>query len=140
WEPPCQLPCRYVRSHDEATTFRQLAGQADCTVVIAPEFDGLLATRCRWVHETGGRLLGPGLDAVELTADKLALSRHLRECEIPTPSYHRFRQAERYPLPFPFICKPRHGAGSQQTILVRAADELDAFLAEARREGPLGEF
>src|SRR5690242_5542718 len=44
----------------EADAFRELAAAADYTLVIAPEFDGLLAERCRWVLDAGGRLLGPG--------------------------------------------------------------------------------
>src|SRR5439155_27278518 len=43
---------------DEATPFRELARVADYTLVIAPEFDGLLKRRCSRVLEVGGRLLG----------------------------------------------------------------------------------
>ena len=34
---------------DEETSFCRLARQADYTLVIAPEFRDILATRCRWV-------------------------------------------------------------------------------------------
>lgn len=42
---------------DEQARFCALAAAADYTLVIAPEFDDLLAKRCRWVEECGGRTL-----------------------------------------------------------------------------------
>src|SRR6266508_1215367 len=74
-----------VRTTEEPAAFRELAAVADCTLVIAPEFDGLLAARCRWVEEAGGQLLGPSSEAVGLTGDKLRLAEHLRACGVPTP-------------------------------------------------------
>ena len=61
----------------------RIAARMDCLVhpprraSIAPEFDRILESRCRWVLEEGGRLLGPSPEAVALTADKLALAEHL---------------------------------------------------------------
>src|SRR5262245_49090975 len=43
---------------EEARAFREQARNADVSLVIAPEFDGLLEQRCRRVEEAGGRLLG----------------------------------------------------------------------------------
>src|SRR5947208_1461884 len=63
-----------VAPSDEERLFRELAARADRTLVIAPEFDNLLLTRCRWVIEAGGRLLGPEPNDVRLIADKLALA------------------------------------------------------------------
>ena len=47
----------------------------ELAVIIAPECADLLATRCRWVEEVGGRWLGSSLEAIRLTADKWALGR-----------------------------------------------------------------
>ena len=41
----------------EEMPFRRLAGVADWTLVVAPEFDDILANRLRWVEEAGGRSL-----------------------------------------------------------------------------------
>src|SRR2546426_28749 len=57
--------CRRVTPEQEPAAFRQLAAWADFTLVIAPEFDDLLATRCGWVGQAGGRLLGPSPEAVQ---------------------------------------------------------------------------
>ena len=59
--------------------------KSDAALVIAPEVDGILEQRCRWVQEAGCALLGPKPDAVRLTADKLALAEHFFAHGIPTP-------------------------------------------------------
>src|SRR5207245_438571 len=66
--------CLRVRARDQEKVFRELAAAADYTLLIAPEFADILLTRCRWVLESGGRLLGASLATVRLTGDKLALS------------------------------------------------------------------
>jgi predicted ATP-grasp superfamily ATP-dependent carboligase len=117
-----------------------LAAAAHHTLVIAPEFNEILSTRCRWVLESGGRLLGPSLAAVQLTGDKLALSRHLRGRGVPTPQSHRFLPGE--PLPevrYPQVWKPRYGAGSQATFLVKNPSALGDCIRKARAEGWGGE-
>src|SRR5438876_7956058 len=103
--------CRRIQAQDQETVFRELAGAADYTLVIAPEFDDALLTRCRWVVESGGRLLGPSLAAVELTSDKLALSHLLRSRGVPTPESRLcVAGAETLPASFPAVWKPRYGA------------------------------
>jgi predicted ATP-grasp superfamily ATP-dependent carboligase len=121
--------CPGVATHvaaagDEEGAFRALARAADFTLVIAPECDDILFQRCRWVEEEGGRLLGPTSEAVRRTGDKLALARHLAGRGVGTPRTAAFPEGGPAPLPFPLVCKPRHGAGSQATFLVRNEDEL----------------
>jgi tyramine---L-glutamate ligase len=109
--------------HSEAA-FRQLAEEADYTLVIAPESGGDLERRCRWVHEVSGRLLGPDPDAVALTADKLATCRHLQRHAIATPpTWLVGPDLAVNALPWPCVLKPRDGAGSQATFLVRDKGE-----------------
>jgi hypothetical protein len=101
--------------------FCRLTGAADWTLVVAPEFDDILATRLRWVEEAGGRSMNSTLDATELAGDKLRLAGRLRDCDVPTPLTMLFPA---FPPSFPAVCKPRYGAGSQATFLVRNEDEL----------------
>lgn len=118
--------CRRVRPEDEETGFRAESAAADWTLVIAPEFDGILHERCRWVEECGGRLLGSPAAAVRRASDKLTLVDHLTGAGVPAPPTLSLRQV----LPggtaatFPAVCKPRHGAGSQATYLVESANDL----------------
>jgi predicted ATP-grasp superfamily ATP-dependent carboligase len=138
---PANTTAYAVRPGAEEVLFRPLARAADCTLVIAPEFDNLLEDRCRWVEEEGGRLLGPCADAVRLTGDKLLLARHLHGRGVPTPPSVSFvpgRAAVAFP--FPLVCKPRHGAGSQATFLAGSAHELAGCAARARAEGWTGEL
>ncbi len=118
--------------------FRQLTRGADFSLVIAPEFDGLLFTFTSWVEEEGGRLLGPSARAVWLTGDKLELATLLRKRGVPTPPTVRFGEAP--PGPFPLVCKPRYGAGSQATFLARYEAELAEWPARAAAEGWQGEL
>jgi predicted ATP-grasp superfamily ATP-dependent carboligase len=116
--------------------FCDLARSAAYSLVIAPEFDGILAERCRWVEEAGGRLLGPSSAAVRVTADKLLTGRHLRAAGVPTPDCAPFPG----PVAFPAVLKPRDGAGSQATFLVRNEADLMFRAERAVGEGWRGEF
>jgi predicted ATP-grasp superfamily ATP-dependent carboligase len=121
----------------ETACFQQLARQADYALVIAPESDDLLAQRCEWAERAGAKLLGPSVEAVRLTGDKLRLGRHLLQARIPTPHCDELSGAWRS---FPFVLKPRHGAGSQATFLVETEAALERCLEAARAEGCEDEF
>jgi predicted ATP-grasp superfamily ATP-dependent carboligase len=117
----------YIRidSKKEESTFREMARKADLTLVIAPEIDNILAQRCEWVEEAGGRLLGSSLPAIRLTADKYALGQHFKENKIPTPECRLFDAVSMESIQrFPVVLKPRFGAGSVQTYLVRGPWEF----------------
>jgi tyramine---L-glutamate ligase len=114
----------------EEMPFRRLAGVADWTLVVAPEFDDILANRLRWVEEAGGRSLNSTPEAARLAGDKLRTARRLRERGVPTPTTTCWPTA----ASFPAVIKPRYGAGSQATFLVRNEGELrqaaDATMAK----------
>lgn len=134
--------CRCVAGGREEGAFRELAGEADFTLVIAPEFDGILEQRCRWVLEAGGRLLGSGPEAITAAADKLLLATRLREHSVPSPPTMEVGEFQRRPSHrmFPAVCKPRFGAGSQATFLVRSANDLENVILQAQQEMPGADF
>lgn len=123
----------------EEETFRVLARSADFSLVIAPEFDDLLWRRCSWVEESGGRLLGPSSTAVRLTGDKLALAQHLRRRRVLTPECQPDCADASPTWSYPLVWKPRFGAGSRATFLIRNADEWPRCREAARAEGWQGE-
>jgi predicted ATP-grasp superfamily ATP-dependent carboligase len=136
--PPGQV--RRIRQEHEAAVFRELVRESAFTLVIAPEFDGLLETRCRWVEEAGGRLLGPSSSAVRLAGDKFDLARRFHEEGVPTPPCtllpaNAADAVGPYPGPFPAVHKPRFGAGSQATFLVTSQAHLAECIRQARAEG-----
>jgi tyramine---L-glutamate ligase len=120
-----------VQPATEEAAFRELATAAAWSLVIAPEFDGILAERSRWVEESGGRLLGSSPKAIDTTADKLLLSRLWSARGIPTPSLDQS---------YPLVCKPRFGAGSQATYLVNDEKALADARRQALAEGWSGEL
>jgi predicted ATP-grasp superfamily ATP-dependent carboligase len=126
----------------EAAVLERFAREADWVLLIAPEFDGLLAERCRRVEAAGGRLLGPSSGAVELTADKWRLGRHLAERGVPTPPGVLVRDgqpAEPVLFGFPAVLKPRDGAGSQATFRLDSPDDLPPAWVQAQAEGLSGD-
>jgi predicted ATP-grasp superfamily ATP-dependent carboligase len=133
---PLQPPCEIHRV-DEAghlQRFAQLAGDADGTIVIAPEIGQLLLGHVARVEQVGGRLLGPNSNAVALTGAKDLLADWWRRRAVPTPPLARFTGVGQ-PARFPLVLKPRHGAGSTATFLVRRPEELAVCLAQARADG-----
>jgi predicted ATP-grasp superfamily ATP-dependent carboligase len=117
---------------DRHKAFARLAAAADFTLVVAPEFDGILHRLCQTVEKVGGRLLGPSAAAVRLTGDKLALTRHLCAQRIPTPACAEWPASA---LALPLVCKPRDGAGSQATFLIRSEKDRTNGSLGATAEG-----
>jgi predicted ATP-grasp superfamily ATP-dependent carboligase len=121
---------------EEEQKFRELAGMADFTLVIAPELDDILAQCCQWVEEAGGRLLGPSSPTVRLTGDKYSLGQLLQGKQIPTPETCLLdaNKIDSF-VRFPAVLKPRFGAGSLVTYLVESPDDVQRWIGTARDEG-----
>jgi predicted ATP-grasp superfamily ATP-dependent carboligase len=115
--------------------FEEVSRHSDWTLAIAPETDGVLLSAARAVERAGGRLLGPSPDAIGLTADKLALAEHWRGRGVRTPA-----TTDREPTgceSFPVVWKPRDGAGSADTFLIRDAFELARARADRDPSRPM---
>lgn len=111
----------------EPEGFKDLCSAAvsDWMLVIAPETDEVLARHAGKVE--GGRWLGCSPAAIELTSDKLSLAEHWRAHGVRTPA-----TSDRSPTPceaFPVVWKPRDGAGSTDTFMIRDRFELASALA-----------
>ena len=133
---PLNVEAHVLRPGAEEKAFRALAADCAWTLVIAPEFAEILAERCRWVEEVGGRLLGPSSSAVRLTADKRTLARHWQTHGIPTPpAVEVTSPPTSIDFSYPLVCKPRDGAGSQATFLVHGEAELARTILQAETEG-----
>lgn len=120
--------CRVIEvasAEEHQRQFDACAGGADCSIVIAPEIDGILLDRCRRVEQVGGRLLGPSPQLVALASDKQRTIEHLAAAGVPTPEGRSLDSGDAWPRDFsyPAVWKPRDGAGSQGVSLVRNATE-----------------
>ncbi|MFV1966274.1 MAG: ATP-grasp domain-containing protein [Pirellulaceae bacterium] len=130
WSPPgCQVR-NIADAVAELRQFTRLAAQSDWTIVIAPELEGALLTRCRQAEAAGGRLLGPGSETVALASDKQRTAAFLAKAGIPTPPRLPWPAEEPSPggLAFPAVLKPRMGAGSLGVRLIQNAGELPSSL------------
>lgn len=113
-------------------SFDEMSRSSDWTLVIAPAFNDCLGRYTESVHRAGGRLLGPSLDTIRLTSDKLRLFNHWRSHNIPTPA-----TTERLPTAceaFPVVWKPRDGAGSTMTFLLTSARDVVRSQAQVEAE------
>lgn len=121
-----------VGEANEERRFRELAEVADRTLVVAPEFDGVLEARCGWVP--AGRLIGPSAEALGLCRDKLALAEVWRTAGVPTPvaGLASAWPADRVPA----VVKPRDGAGSTATYLCEGREAFATNREVAGREWP----
>ena len=108
----------------ERRAFTEQAATADCTLLIAPEFDDHLLWRCRLVEQAGGRLLGADARLIELTADKQATAEHLYRAGVAVPLGRALSPGQKLPADFgfPAVLKPRFGAGSQNVRLVSSGE------------------
>jgi hypothetical protein len=121
---------------EERRLFQEFAAACQATLVIAPETGGLLLERRQMTDAAGGRFLGPSPDAIRLCGDKLRFCEHLKTNAIPTvptSPYDFFANSADYP--FPIVVKPRDGAGSVNTFLIRDGREL-----QARRDELIARF
>ena len=86
--------CRRIGPGEERAAFQEMVAQADLVMVIAPEFDQILAERSRWVLDDGKPLLGSDVAAIELASDKMAPGQALHQitaCRRPSRDYSRKR-------------------------------------------------
>ncbi len=120
---------------EEAETFTRIQQSADRVLVIAPEFDEILASRSRHL---GTQSAGSAPTAIRLCADKLALAAHFASAGVPTipTQVFDFKISEKS-LPFPIVVKPRDGAGSQSTYLIGSREELSERQVKWEQRGEL---
>ena len=116
---------------DDEAAFRRTAAGATFALIIAPESQGILEERCRWALESGTTLLGPSLEAIHLTSDKLALAKHFHHHGVPHPKTWPLG-SEPQDL-FPMVWKSRDGAGSQNSVVIKSANDSAAASASERK-------
>ncbi len=130
-EPGLSLPpeievVRCRGAAEEASAFRGILDEVDAVLVIAPETDGVLASRCRIVNEAGVASWNCSVAAIELCGDKLQLARYLKSRNIPTIPTTAVDLTRPPPIEsLPVVLKPRDGAGSCLTFLVRNQNEWE---------------
>ena len=117
---------------EERGRFVELAAEADYTLLIAPELDGVLFSRSVLVEEAGGQLLSPSSEFIKLASDKLATNRALAVCDIRVPrcaSLHFSGDGAAISpnsFEFPVVVKRRDGAGSVGMRVFESSAQLES--------------
>lgn len=112
-------------SSDELRAFLRECADADATLVIAPETDNVLQQRVQSVLDIDCFSLNCSPAAIELCGDKLNLAAHLARygiATIPTRLLHDDESPWKI-VEGDSVVKPRDGAGSWLTALIRKDDE-----------------
>lgn len=104
---------------ESSNPFLNIVNSNDVVLVMAPECDGILASRIKQLQETGAENLGCSVEAITLAGDKYQTYLFFKERDIPTPSTMLLEDFLKVPqFGFPLVLKPRDGAGSADTFLI----------------------
>ena len=146
-DAPPWKQCRILPVHEaggDCDALAKCCRDADWTVVIAPEFDGLLESRCRIVETAGGRLLGPSPRLIALAADKQRTAEHLAAAEVPVAFGKAVEAGELLTaaaeIGYPAVLKPRDGAGSKNIWLLPDGDAAARFQESYPARGRVERF
>jgi predicted ATP-grasp superfamily ATP-dependent carboligase len=115
--------------------FERLSGAADSTILIAPEFDGILLKAARLANASGGKLMSPPPEFIRIAADKQQTCETLAAAGVPVPPGMALEPDEILPADFeyPGVIKPAEGAGSQDTYMVSGRHDRPPAHAWRRR-------
>lgn len=96
------------------------AVRAEMTIVVAPETDGLLASRVAAVRHAGAAVLAPDAAFLAVTADKHATIQSLAAAGVPVPAGRALAAGAEWPAGFvrPAVRKPREGVGGEGLLVV----------------------
>ena len=112
---PIDLPARARRlavpPGGDRAALVAAASQADWTLIVAPESDGILQDRVRAVRAAGGRVLAPADSVIGTAADKQATLDALAARGVPVPAGRSLCVGEAVPAGFrlPAVRKARGG-------------------------------
>lgn len=128
-----------VRPGGEIDALVSEACRADWTLVVAPETDGILASRVAAVRASGGSVLAPHDAFLAIAADKQATIDALAAAGVPVPAGRALAPREAGPTGFrmPAVRKDRGSAGGDGLAILRSPDvtpsqtasRLESFVA-----------
>ena len=101
----------------------------DAAVVIAPEFDGILAKGVAALRSSGVDVVAGSGDFLRVASDKLLTAQLFHQARVPHPPYLAIedsRMADQISANARFVVKPRDGCGTQE---IQRYDDFDQALA-----------
>jgi tyramine---L-glutamate ligase len=144
-ERPVTLPRgvlgREVPAGTEMEALVAAAREHDWTVIVAPETDGILASRVAAARTAGARVLAPSAAFINIASDKQATVTALATAGVPVPAGRSLAPGQPVPVGFhlPAVRKDRASVGCDGVQIVRdvrvapaaRAARLEAFVAGA---------
>ena len=128
-----------VPAGSEIESLVAAARDHDWTVIVAPETDGILASRVAAVRAAGARVLAPSVAFIGIASDKQATIDALAAAGVPVPAGRSLAPAEPLPIGFhmPAVRKDRASVGCEGIQIIRdsnvapspVAARLEAFVA-----------
>jgi hypothetical protein len=112
------------------------AREADWTVIVAPETDGILRARVTAVRAAGGRVLGPSDAFLAIASDKQATVTALAGAGVPVPAGRTLAAGEALPDGFhmPAVRKLRDGVGCEGFAVLTSARDAGPVSSATRLE------
>lgn len=101
--------------------FSRFAETADHTLVIAPEFDGILTSTISLARLSNAKLIAASDEFITIAGNKQLTAERLAALGVSVPeAIYLDADVEKLPFDFPYpgVLKPLDGAGSQHTFLV----------------------
>lgn len=116
--------------------FDQLVRECDATILIAPEFEGILLRLATRARQLGGRLLSPGPEFIEIASDKHETATCLVTAGVATPRGLVVMPGERTTeyFDYPAVLKPIDGAGSMGVMRIEGPTVVPAESGAYRLE------
>lgn len=133
---PAGVRSRSVPAGAELGTLTAEAARAEMAILVAPETDGLLASRVAAVRRAGGNVLAADGAFIAVAADKQATVLALAAAGVPVPAGRLLAAGAEWPEGFirPAVRKPRDGAGGEDLIVVRCGACPSAARRDTRLE------
>ncbi|MFM8953315.1 MAG: ATP-grasp domain-containing protein [Planctomycetaceae bacterium] len=109
-----------VATGRELDTLVAASTAADAVLIVAPETDGILASRVAAVRAAGATVLAPPRAFIEIASDKQATIQALAAAGVPVPAGRTLAAGERWPEAFirPAVRKARDGTGGDGFVVV----------------------
>ena len=136
--PPKHCECVAIKAEDDVwQVWKAHIEQADAVWFIAPETNGMLYALTQMATLQVKLVLGCGLDAIEITSDKMATYLALKAASIATiPTYYvdNWPKHNNALVNQPLLAKPNDGAGCEDTFCFVNAENLMHWLLHNKKQ------
>lgn len=133
---PVHITIEKVPSRKDIEFLIHQSQQADYTIIVAPETDGILTNYVTHVREQSSTVIAPGEEFLRLASDKQQTVNALAAFGVPVPAGRILDGGEVIPehFYFPAICKSRASAGCDTLSILHNDKRAFIFQAPVRLE------